>query len=59
MCYSKINREQLERDREYEPKREEPELERGKVDEVKRFEHMPSSLPHEPSPVAEPALHPA
>jgi hypothetical protein len=56
MCYTRAEIERsLQADTE--PNKEgSSEVQVGKTDEVKRFEHMPSSLPHVPE---EPTLTPA
>jgi hypothetical protein len=57
MCYTRGELEKLHKDEE--KKEEQKEVELGNIDEVKRFEHLPSSLPHDNRPLAEPTLAPA
>lgn len=59
MCLTRAELERLQQSEE-EPTREKREQERGKAEEVERFERMPSSLPHDTSsPPKEPELAPA
>jgi hypothetical protein len=48
MCLTRAELEALSRAyQEEEEKKEQEKVERGTIEEVKRYEHLPSSLPHD------------
>jgi hypothetical protein len=59
MCYTRAELEKLYNLDESRQKEDPKELEVGKVEEVERFEHLPSSLPIHPAVRDEPTLVPS